>query len=290
MRRQLFAASLALSLAACVPQAEHDDLKRELDSARTALSQLDAHVGGLEREREKNLAQLERYREELEAAHREAEAMRRDLEMTAVQRDARATELANAMKDQAALEESIEAMTRALAEANERELAAQQRVYEFKRLLKRFQKLIDAGKLRIKIVDGRMVLELPTDILFASGSAKFSPEGEAALQEVGAVLSEMADRKFQVEGHTDNVPIDNRKFANNWELAAGRALGVRDTLEAAGMKPTQLSAASFGETRPVADNGSEAGKAANRRIEIVLVPDLSALPGAEELKRAGGGG
>ena len=53
------------------------------------------------------------------------------------------------------------------------------------------------------------------------------------------------------------------------------------------MKPTQLSAASFAETHPVADNNTTAGKAANRRIEIVLSPDLSALPGAEELESLG---
>jgi chemotaxis protein MotB len=290
MRPRLLGPLLALTIVSCVPQADYDDLKRELDTARSALSDARGRADQASAEVAKNRELLARYEAELEAAHAEAASLRRDLEMTAVQRDARAAELANAMKDQDALQDSIEAMTRALAEANERELAAQQRVHEFKTLLARFQSLIDAGKLRIKIVDGRMVLELPTDILFASGSATLSSEGEAALQEVGAVLAEMRDRSFQVEGHTDNVPIDTRRFANNWELAAARALGVRATLESAGMKPEQLSAASFGATRPVADNASAAGKAANRRIEIVLVPDLSSLPGAEDLEALSAGG
>ena len=281
---------MALAIVSCVPQADYDELKRELDTARTALLDAQGRADGLSAEVANNRELLARYEAEIEAAHAEAAALRRDLEMTAVQRDARAAELANAMKDQDALQDSIDAMTRALAEANERELAAQQRVYEFKKLLSRFQSLIDAGKLRIKIVDGRMVLELPTDILFASGSATLSPEGDAALQEVGGVLAEMRDRSFQVEGHTDNVPIETRRFSSNWELAAARALGVRATLETAGMKPEQLSAASFGETRPVADNSSAAGKAANRRIEIVLVPDLSSLPGAEDLEALSTGG
>ena len=281
---------MALAIVSCVPQADYDELKRELDTARTALLDAQGRADGLSAEVANNHELLARYEAEIEAAHAGAAALRRDLEMTAVQRDARAAELANAMKDQDALQDSIDAMTRALAEANERELAAQQRVYEFKTLLSRFQSLIDAGKLRIKIVDGRMVLELPTDILFASGSATLSPEGDAALQEVGGVLAEMRDRSFQVEGHTDNVPIETRRFSSNWELAAARALGVRATLETAGMKPEQLSAASFGETRPVADNSSAAGKAANRRIEIVLVPDLSSLPGAEDLEALSTGG
>ena len=286
----MFGAVMVLSIASCVPKADYDETKSQLADARQAL--IDA---GAEGDRQGNeLGQvrntLARYEAELAAAHQEAATLRRELEMTAVQRDARAAELANAMNDQDALQDSIEAMTRALAEANDRELAAERRVYEFKTLLARFQNLIDAGKLRIKIVDGRMVLELPTDILFGSGSAALSPDGESALREVGAVLAEMSDRSFQVEGHTDDVPIDTKRFGDNWELAAARALGVRTTLESAGMKPSQLSAASFADTHPVASNETPAGKTANRRIEIVLRPDLSALPGAEELKALEAGG
>ncbi len=280
----MFGPAVALSIASCVPKADYDEAKSQLAEARQALLDAGAEEERQGRELGEVRATLARYEAELEAAHQEAATLRRELEMTAVQRDARAAELANAMNDQDALQASIEAMTQALAEANERELAAERRVYEFKTLLARFQTLIDAGKLRIKIVDGRMVLELPTDILFGSGSASLSAEGESALQEVGAVLAEMSDRSFQVEGHTDDVPIDTKRFGDNWELAAARALGVRATLEAAGMKPSQLSAASFADTHPVAGNGTPEGKGANRRIEIVLRPDLSALPGAEELE------
>lgn len=283
----MFGPLLALSIASCVPKADYDETKAQLAEARQALLDAGAQEQRLDRELDQSGATLARYEVELKAAHQEAVTLRRELEMTAVQRDARDAELANAMNDQDALTDSIESMKRALAEANDRELAAEQRVYEFKKLLARFQNLIDAGKLRIKIVEGRMVLELPTDILFGSGSATLSTEGESALREVGAVLAEMSDRSFQVEGHTDDVPIDTKRFGDNWELAAARALGVRATLESAGMKPTQLSAASFAQTHPVADNDTTAGKAANRRIEIVLSPDLSALPGAEELESLG---
>lgn len=287
MRLSMFGPAVALSIASCVTTAEYDEAKRQLAEARSALEGTRSTADGQLHEQRQTLA---RYEHELELARREAEALRRELEMTAAQRDSRDAELANAMNDQDALTDSIESMKRALAEAGDRELAAEQRVYEFKKLLARFENLIDAGKLRIKIVEGRMVLELPTDILFGSGSATLSSEGKSALQEVGAILAEMSDRSFQVEGHTDDVPIDTKRFGDNWELAAARALGVRATLESAGMKPTQLSAGSFAQTHPVADNATAAGKAANRRIEIVLSPDLSALPGAEELESLGSGG
>src|SRR5690606_26894562 len=141
------------------------------------------------------------------------------------------------------------------------------------------------SRLQVKIVDGRMVVALPTDILFASGRADLSPEGKAAITEVGAVLATIPERQFQVEGHTDNVPIKTDRFPSNWELAAARAITVVRALREAGVEAERVSAASYGEFRPVATNDQPEGKQANRRIEIVVVADLSQLPGAEALER-----
>jgi chemotaxis protein MotB len=159
-------------------------------------------------------------------------------------------------------------------------------VAEFRSLLARFQKLIDAGKLKVQIKEGRMVLVLPTDILFPSGSAKLSDDGKTAIREVAGVLATMSDRKFQVEGHTDNVPIRTRRFRSNWELASARALGVVKEMMESGMSGRLLSAASYGDFQPIATNDTAVGKKANRRIDIVLVPDLSTLPGFADLEKA----
>ncbi|PZR12076.1 MAG: endoflagellar motor protein [Archangium gephyra] len=175
-------------------------------------------------------------------------------------------------------------MTRALAELERRRAEAESRVAEFKNLLSRFRSLIDAGKLKVKIVDGRMVVVLATDILFGSGSASLSKDGKAAIAEVGQVLASIPKRTFQVEGHTDNVPINSAQYPSNWELAAGRAITVLKTMVESGLPAERISAASFGETHPVASNDSKESKAQNRRIEIIIVPDLSQLPGFEELK------
>ena len=159
----------------------------------------------------------------------------------------------------------------------------------FKGLLAKFKKLIDSGKLRVKIVDGRMVLELPTDVLFSSGKAKLSDEGTIAIQVIAAVLATIPGRRYQVEGHTDNVPIKTSRYPSNWELAAARAIGVTKAMIVAGMPGETISAASFGQFRPLSTNDTAEGKATNRRIEIVLVPDLSSLPGFDELNTAVGG-
>ena len=95
----------------------------------------------------------------------------------------------------------------------------------------------------------------------------------------------MPDRRYQIEGHTDNLPIHNSQYRSNWELAAARGLGVVRAMNEAGMDARLLSAASYGEFHPAASNETPDGRAENRRIEVILVPDLSRLPGYEELQQ-----
>ncbi len=196
---------------------------------------------------------------------------------------------ARALREAGQLSDSVEEMTAALAEAARREREANARIAEYKAILAKFQSLIDAGRLKVKVVDGRLVVELATDILFGSGKAELSESGAAAVREVAAILATLPGRRFQVEGHTDDVPIATARFPSNWELASARALSVVQTLIAGGMAPDQVSAASYASHRPVAPNDSPEGKAANRRIEIVMIPDLSQVPGFAELEAAAGG-
>ena len=194
-------------------------------------------------------------------------------------------EKANLMADQDALQSSVSEMQKALVELSQRKAEADSRINEFRGLMARFKTLIDAGKLRVKIVGGRMVVELATDILFDSGSAQLSPNGKAAIGEVALVLSSIPDRRFQVEGHTDNVPIKTAQYPSNWELASARSIAVTKALIEAGLPLDRVSAASYADARPVSSNDTPEGRAANRRIEIVVVPDLSTLPGFEELRK-----
>jgi chemotaxis protein MotB len=182
-----------------------------------------------------------------------------------------------------ALESDVSEMELALAELRSAQAEAEARVAQYRDLVSRFSEMIDAGTLRVKIVEGRMVVELATDILFPSGSAELSKEGLASIAKVGGVLATIPERAFQVEGHTDYVPIKSAKYPSNWELAASRAITVVRTLSTSGLPPERVSAASFAFYKPTAANDTPENKAANRRIEIVILPDLSKLPGFEEL-------
>lgn len=157
----------------------------------------------------------------------------------------------------------------------EREILERNQIYED--VLSRFQSLIDGGRLTVNIVRGRMVIQLPQDILFQSGSAALAAEGRQTLQEVGGVLTELADRSFQVEGHTDDVPIATPRFPSNWELSSGRAMSVIAVLLDSGVSPSNLSGAGYGEYQPVASNDDAEGRQLNRRIEIVMLPNLDII-------------
>lgn len=267
---------------ACVTKAKYTALQAELDRVQQELQARDADIAELEAAVKKEVDKVVALEAQLVAARDEHQRL--EAQIAKGEGD-----MATLLKDRSRLKESIDEMSKALADSRRRRAEAEKRVAEYRDMLMRFKGLIEAGKLDVRIVDGRMVLALPMDILFNSGSSRLSEEGKKALTEVGTVLATIAERRFQVEGHTDNVPIHNEYYANNWELASARALAVVKTLRESGVAPQQLSAASFGEFKPAADNTSDQGKARNRRIEIVIVPDLTNLPGFEELNALAGG-
>ena len=132
----------------------------------------------------------------------------------------------------------------------------------------------------MSIVRGRLVIQLPQDVLFASGSATLGQEGRAVVGQVGGVLADFEDRRFQVEGHTDNVPIATERFPSNWELSSARSLAVVKLLAQQGVAPENLSGAAYGEFQPIAPNDDRTSRSRNRRIEIVMLPNLDVI--AEE--------
>lgn len=193
--------------------------------------------------------------------------------------------LVTVTKDRGQLKASLDEMKKAMEEMRQRQAEQKQRLQEFEDLTKRFKKLTDSGALSVQFIDGKMVVSMGSDVLFPSGSAKLSAAGLEALKEVTNQLKSIPGKRYQVEGHTDNVPIATAIFPSNWELAAARAINVTRAMIAAGMPPERVSAASFGDTSPRQSNDTTEGKAANRRIAIVVVPDLSTMPGYEELSK-----
>lgn len=106
-------------------------------------------------------------------------------------------------------------------------------------------------------------------LLFASGQAELANPGLDVLDRLLPTLAG-SDHRILVEGHTDDQPIHTERFPSNWELSASRASSVVRYLAFKGIAPVRLQATGFADTRPLADNDSEAARARNRRVELVL--------------------
>jgi chemotaxis protein MotB len=268
------AALLFLLLSACiVPKkkfeaevATNADLRSQLDATGHARDALSTELTSTTADLQAKIAELEAARAALDTAN---------------------GKLAGKIAEAGAMQADIDQMKQALAELERRKAEADASLKSYRDLVARFQSMIDAGTLRVKVVDGRMIVELATDILFPAGSATLSAEGKATIAQVASVLASIPDRDFQVAGHTDNVPISTDRFPSNWDLGAARAITVTELLIGSGLPAARVSAASFADTQPADSNDTKEGKAHNRRIEIIVVPDLSQLPGYEELQKIG---
>ncbi|MPS27728.1 OmpA family protein [Pigmentiphaga sp.] len=131
---------------------------------------------------------------------------------------------------------------------------------------------------RVTLVDGR--IGISGNVLFALNSDALQPEGRQLLRSLvgplGAYL-QARDEIIMVSGFTDDRPIreDNRRFADNWELSAQRALTVTRALIDEGIPSSSVFAAAFGAEQPVASNADDAGRSRNRRVEIAPMPRSS---------------
>jgi chemotaxis protein MotB len=113
-------------------------------------------------------------------------------------------------------------------------------------------------------------ITIPEVALFASARAVLQDSAQPVLTELAATLREGGETRISVAGHTDNVPVQGGQFPSNWDLASARANAVARYLLEQGFEPSRLQSVSYADTRPVASNDSEAGRAANRRVELQI--------------------
>lgn len=187
--------------------------------------------------------------------------------------------------------ESKQAELSALLQQSEAELA--RLTATSKSLEDKLAAEIKRGDVKVTQSEGRIQVDLIDKVLFDSAQAEISPRGEEVLTRLGGILKDIDDRQIQISGHTDDAPITlpdlKAKFATNWELSTARAVNVvRFLSEKAQVKPGRLLAAGHGQYKPIATNITPKGRAANRRIEVLLLPPIEArkatLPAKEPKK------
>src|SRR5262245_22151638 len=201
-------------------------------------------------------------------------------EKLAKERDVLATRLADAENERQTLESTGRDLETDLSKQKD-ELSSMRGTYDA--LLTELEQEVSAGQIQIQQLRDGIRVNLSQDILFATGSAQLDAQGRDVLTRVSAQLAK-AGHRIEVEGHTDDVKIGGalaRTYPSNWELAGARAASVVRLFEEKGLDRTRMAAVSFGQMRPVATNGDEAGRAKHRRIEIRLLPhESAAVPAA----------
>ena len=136
----------------------------------------------------------------------------------------------------------------------------------------------NSNELTVTMKNGRVYISMQEGLLFPSGSAVVNPKGKEALSKVASVLNASKDINIDIEGHTDSVPIHSRQYEDNWALSTARATAIAHVLiDDYKVVPAKLVASGRSEYDPVATNSTPAGRALNRRTEIILEPKLDEL-------------
>lgn len=264
----------ALVASGCVSSGKYDEAvaktritQAELDRRSASLAESSARLAAVNAKLAATSAQVEASNVQLETHRGEIERL-----------EARIAELSSASQaDRASSDATLATLRKRLDELKAAQTVAEARAALFRDVALRLKKQVDAGNLTIAIRDGRMVLQLPNDVLFDTGRTELKSGGQSALTAIASVLATMPSRHFQIAGHTDNVPIHNQRFPSNWELSSGRALRVLHFLIEQGVSPDMVSAAGYGEMDPIADNATVDGRRRNRRTEITLQPNIDEL-------------
>jgi chemotaxis protein MotB len=230
------------------------------------------------RENEKIAAELKAQREAHKKAQADNAAAVGEIEELKRQLTERGINLENANA-------SIAEQRKALEEYARRTEQLDQIRKRFELLQTKLQKLTQLG-LKVEVRNNRMLIQLPGDVLFDSGRDVLKKEGQTILLQIAEVVrgdSDLSKRQFQVAGYTDSKPLQGGPFKDNWGLSAMRARSVLKLLTTpaegggGGLNPKRWSASGYGDTDPVATNETDEGRSKNRRVELVVQPNVEEM-------------
>jgi chemotaxis protein MotB len=183
----------------------------------------------------------------------------------------------------AAMQSTDESAREAASAASAGAKLAAQEQQDFEALKRRIDKLVEEAGLGAKVSTtvtrrGLKVRLLTDDLFFDSGSAVINAGALSTLDQIGVIIAEEAKHPVEVEGHTDDRPIATSQYPSNWQLSGARAGAVVQRLTGAGVAGRRVSLGGYAAQHPVASNATSAGRARNRRVEIVLTRLHGAIP------------
>ena len=275
--RQLIVSSvLAISLFSCVSskkfkksqadyvilQTENSKLQSDLTNCNNDKAELNRQKSGLETE----IASLNKQLDFLKANNTQALKQLEDLSVISA---SQAESIKKSMDNIGAKDNYIQTLQQQMARKDSLNMAL---VMNLKGAIGN----LDDQDINIKVDKGVVYIDISDKLLFKSGKYEVTDQAKTVLGKVAAVLKNQPDIEFMVEGHTDNVPYKGGgPLLDNWDLSVKRSTAVIRILQNQyGLDPAKMAAAGRGEYKPVAENTTPEGKAANRRTRIVILPQL----------------
>jgi len=253
------------------PARETRDAEVPLEQRVTDLTADNAALAARVRDRDERAAQIEaEHRTALTARDTALSELGDELGAVTADRDALSSELAASRERAAALQQELDARQRAEL------LARSELTSTYDQLVSSLRAEIRAKDIALERANARVTVAVVDRVLFPSGGAQLTSDGERVIDKIGAALSAVPGRRILIEGHTDDVPIGTElrtRFPSNWELSTARATTVvKRLIEHAGITPDRLQASGRADTDPVAANDTDDGRRLNRRIEIIVLP------------------
>ena len=239
-----------LGFAACgVPQEIFDTRVRELDRCRTDLSRTQSDFSATQKNADELATEASELRDRITTI--ESDRMR----------------LSAGMSTQKQYTELVkQAIT-----------LAERRADQYQLIAAKLKPLMDAKQLSIDAAKGRLLIRFADALAFDGGKAELRSDGQSLLREIGAVMKQ-TNRDFLVTVHNDNQPIPKSSiYKSGWELTTARAVAIVRFLQGEGVDPRHLGAAGYSEFNFLADNSDEAGRAQNRRIDLLIMPTAEEL-------------
>jgi chemotaxis protein MotB len=246
-----------------------------------------AKYSELDSQHKRDQAELNQTKQDLAGARAKVAALTAELKKTGVDVETLTVKLQEEGTERERLSADVDELKRAVQEYQGRAAQLERIRGRFEVLRDKLQRLTKLG-LKVEVRHNRMVISLPGDVLFPSGKDQLRDDGKDVLMAVADVIrsdQQLAERFFQVAGHTDAQPLNGGPFKDNWGLSAMRARTVLVFLISkvdgksggGGLDPARLHAAGYGETDPVAPNETPAERAKNRRVELVLMPNVEEM-------------
>jgi chemotaxis protein MotB len=246
-----------------------------------------AKYSELDSQHKRDQAELNQTKQELAGAKAKVGALTAELRKAGVDVETLTVKLQEEGTERERLSADVDELKRAVQEYQMRAGQLERIRSRFEVLRDKLQRLTKLG-LKVEVRHNRMVISLPGDVLFPSGKDQLRDDGKDVLMAVADVIrsdQQLAERFFQVAGHTDAQPLNGGPFKDNWGLSAMRARTVLVFLISkvdakdggGGLDPARLHAAGYGETDPVAPNETPVERAKNRRVELVLLPNVEEM-------------